>query len=1659
MPISGLDRMPGSGLARGTLFDKELNVTTIDVPTITVRTSIDLEKSGERKYSVTWTQPTGADRILSIPALGAADTFIFAAATQTLTNKALTDVTDFDMTVGNKTILDTIGSNSLTIGAGGTTVIIPGNLTVSGTQTLVNTTTLQIADSLYALNTDESGTPSQDAGFVVERGTSANVGFFWDESADEFVVVNTSETGSTAGNVTISSYADLQTATLTAANISAFTLNGKLTAGSTEIEGSAFDINGGTVDAITSLTVANDIDVGSHSIRAYNFLADAHATLRAIIYAGTNGTLTSEAAFTYNDTSNTLTIDNITSTGTSTLATVDIGAGAIDGVTLGTNSAITNAVIDDVAINGKVITMTGSASDTAVFTAGTNGTLSIVTTDAAAAAANIQITADGTIDIDSAGLLTLDSGAAINIEPASGSAILLDGTISVDAGVVTGATSITSTAFVGALTGNATTATAATTITLVATNSTDATHYPVFVSTATGDRNPRTDTDFTYNSSTNTLTATNVAGTLTTAAQGNITSVGTLTDLTVSGTSTTIGTVTSGIWNAGAVTSSGAVTANGVTVAKASAHAVIQATQSTSGDYLAALEVVESGGSNFAMRAFSAGYSGTGYDGLTLANLKLLYSSSNTGLAIHQVQANPIWLQTNALTRMTITGAGNVGIGGSGNAVDTILHIEAADPILKLQDSSSDGDGTIAYVGFYSANGTEMGWVGDGSAGNDDIYLQASTGDLKFLANGTVSLENNTLSNVGGSGNNWTATVFTHDGGAIFNDSGGDYDFRVESNDNANMLVIDGALNNMAIGSAVDADVALMVNLPTFVPTAGQNGTWAYFDPALTEAGSGTHANMTGVHIAPLVNTNAGGATTNAATFRIGGAPTGATPTGGNYALWVDAGTSRFDGDVDLNSSGTLLNVGGSGNDWTATAFTHDGAATFNDSGGNYDFRIEGDTNANMIMVDASTNTLGFFIGASAVFGAWFSQGTITNIADQNYSRIYVSAQGAVTIPSGTAAYVDTLGLEEPVITATGTVTTASTLRIVNAPTEGTNNYALYVQSGVSRFGGAIIGNSTIDATTDFTVGGTVITDGVITDDLLQISLTDSANKWLKIYKSASGVTPNSNSTLVLERDGNNYIQFLGPVDAYHSIWFGIPSNATRGGFEYNHGSGSDVLKIFVGGGNQMEITASDVNLQSNSLSNIGAAGTDWDSTSLRNAADYFGANGKGMVIGHTAKIADMGGSGQTSELQVLGTGQSDASITIGSWGDGSVRPRLIFFKTEQGTIGGAKSIVGDDDSLGMIMFAGDDGGDYQTSAVRLEAFVDGTPGANDLPGRFTISTTANDSNSVTEHLSVNAAGTTALTNTAANVPITLELKNLTTKANGVGPGIYHTGWSGSAEQSMGYIFTKWAQESSAADTTTMEFCTRNTASQIDPRMTIHGNGDTDLLNNDLKNVGYAGSDWTSSTLTKYGTGDQNITIESTNQESRFYMKVTDAGSGYIRMRFQEGSGNGTNNNMKYEWIYTNNKLVLTSADTDGSGTSADIWRIDDGQMSIDANTTWVDNQFNDYVCEICGKHNIRRFQCCGNVVWQDDVKVISPYKDGVVNLKKWKEDLIHIGVFRLHDDGFVGYNDQRMAALLAGGIYQNRDRMDAQYETMEKRLKELEAKLEAKLELLTKGV
>jgi hypothetical protein len=81
------------------------------------------------------------------------------------------------------------------------------------------------------------------------------------------------------------------------------------------------------------------------------------------------------------------------------------------------------------------------------------------TTIAASGGGGGSVAADDITAGDAAITISTTAGA-VNITPAAGSAIVLDGTINVDAGVVTEATSITSVVFIGSLTGNADTATA-----------------------------------------------------------------------------------------------------------------------------------------------------------------------------------------------------------------------------------------------------------------------------------------------------------------------------------------------------------------------------------------------------------------------------------------------------------------------------------------------------------------------------------------------------------------------------------------------------------------------------------------------------------------------------------------------------------------------------------------------------------------------------------------------------------------------------------------------------------------------------------------------------------------------------------------------------------------------------------------------------------------------------------------------------------------------------------------------------------------------------------------------------------------------------------------------------------------------------------------------
>ena len=81
-------------------------------------------------------------------------------------------------------------SDTLHIGDTGNdaTIAIRGNLTVSGTTTTVNSTTVNIADNIITLNSDVTGTPTENGGIQVERGNQPNPALTWAENADAWML-------------------------------------------------------------------------------------------------------------------------------------------------------------------------------------------------------------------------------------------------------------------------------------------------------------------------------------------------------------------------------------------------------------------------------------------------------------------------------------------------------------------------------------------------------------------------------------------------------------------------------------------------------------------------------------------------------------------------------------------------------------------------------------------------------------------------------------------------------------------------------------------------------------------------------------------------------------------------------------------------------------------------------------------------------------------------------------------------------------------------------------------------------------------------------------------------------------------------------------------------------------------------------------------------------------------------------------------------------------------------------------------------------------------------------------------------------------------------------------------------------------------------------
>ena len=347
---------------------------------------------------------------------------------------------------------------------------VGGNLTVNGTTTTIDSTTLVIEDPLIQLAKNNSGgaANSFDQGLFMNRGSLDNVSILWDESADEFVFAVTSgEDGTTAGNVTIDSYADIQAkdATLNSATFQGLAIEDAQITGSRSNEDITITPAGTGAVVISKLTMSGELSAGDNNITnvgdinvdsvssddgdGFDLLLDDNKGNALEIKEGT----TAYMNFATTNSSELITVSkNMTIASGVTLATdtADINGGAIDGTTIGAASRAAASVttldandhIDVSADNkslrvgaGNDLTITHDGTDTTI--ANTTGILKVdgVATSSIRineAGANVDTVIEG--DSDTA-LFVVDASAdQIGISTSAGSiGYVLDASGSTDA--------------------------------------------------------------------------------------------------------------------------------------------------------------------------------------------------------------------------------------------------------------------------------------------------------------------------------------------------------------------------------------------------------------------------------------------------------------------------------------------------------------------------------------------------------------------------------------------------------------------------------------------------------------------------------------------------------------------------------------------------------------------------------------------------------------------------------------------------------------------------------------------------------------------------------------------------------------------------------------------------------------------------------------------------------------------------------------------------------------------------------------------------------------------------------------------------------------------------------------------------------------------------
>ena len=327
--------------------------------------------------------------------------------------------------------------------------------------------------------------------------------------------------------------------------------------------------------------------------------------------------------------------------------------------------------------------------------------------------------------------------------------------------------------------------------------------------------------------------------------------------------------------------------------------------------------------------------------------------------------------------------------------------------------------------------------------------------------------------------------------------------------------------------------------------------------------------------------------------------------------------------------------------------------------------------------------------------------------------------------------------------------------------------------------------------------------------------------------------------------------------------------------------------------------------------------------------------NGGILIAGHTVSTTVSNGEGPF--LQVKGPDSRGGASFIRHSAD-AAGCGLYIGKSRNATIG-SNTIVQDDDELGRITFSGDDGTDIHTEAAKIVSAVDGTPGANDMPGRLMFYTTPDGAASPLERIRINSNGSVNMHNTSGYNTYSVDISNAGATDTGVqirpndgnaGEAQLFIGGGGVNQNKCAIIF----DPAGGYCRGNLHFCMDNTGDtsnvdSTDKKLTVKADGNVEINSGNLV-IGTSGRGIDFS-ATSDASGMTNELLDD-YEEGTWTATVTDGGSAF-----------GTNN-ASYVKI---GKMVFISFDlTNNSG--GDIASVFGLPFAVGAyaafNLGWVSN-------------------------------------------------------------------------------------------------------------------